>query len=464
MNPRILIAGTKSGVGKTTITIGLMSALKDKGKNVQPFKVGPDYIDPGFHTKVTGNRSRNLDSYLLEPKTIKESFLNASTKKDISIIEGVMGLYDGKHGGKESGAGSSAEIAKILDTPVILVLDAGKMAQSAGAMIKGYREYDKQVNIAGVILNNVASERHYQMIKNSVKKDIEFLGHLPWNEELELPERHLGLVPTYESEDLDQYIQELSRYISKHIDLKLLMEIAENTKDIDIDSWSVYRQKPKYNLKVGVAFDEAFNFYYYDNLDILEELGGEIKEFSPINDEKLPEVDALYIGGGFPETFLPELEQNKKMKESIREFHQKNKPIYAECGGLAYLSNEITDFDGAKYNMVGIVPGEVSMTDELQAMGYVEALATENNILMNKNEKTKGHEFHYSKIEGLKKKNSSYTLKGGKGADGRHEGYTEKNLLASYVHLHFATNPKIPGNFLKKTSEIKKQQNNQASK
>ncbi|WGI17407.1 cobyrinate a,c-diamide synthase [Methanonatronarchaeum sp. AMET-Sl] len=455
MNPRILVAGTKSGVGKTTITIGLMGALKQKGIDVQPFKVGPDYIDPGFHTQITGNRSRNLDSYLLKDKVIKESFLNASSNSDISIIEGVMGLYDGKHGGGEPGAGSSAEIAKILDIPIILVIDAGKMAQSAAAMLHGYSTYDKEIEVAGVILNNVSSERHYQMIKDAVKQDIEFLGYLPWNSDLELPERHLGLVPTYESKNLDSYMEKLSNYISKHIDLEKVIGIANDTKKIEIKNWSVFRQTQKTKVKIAVAFDQAFNFYYYDNLDILSELGGEIIEFSPIKDKKLPEADALYIGGGFPETFLPELEENQSMKKTIKNFYNSGKPIYAECGGLAYLSKEIIDFDNEPYKMVGIVPGKVKMTDKLQAMGYVKAETTNNNILMNKNEFTKGHEFHYSKITGLNKKESSYKLFGGKGKNGRHEGYVNKNLLASYVHLHFGTNPSLPKKLLKKAEKTK---------
>ncbi len=454
MIPRLVIAGTSSGVGKTTISIGLMAALTEQGYDVQPFKVGPDYIDPGFHTLVTANSSRNLDSYFLNKAKLKETLLYGAQKADISIIEGVMGLFDGKKG--KNSAGSTAQVAKILQTPVILVIDAKKMAQSAAAMAYGYQNFDKELNLSGVILNNIASKGHYQMIKDRIisQLDLEVLGYLPSNQELKLPERHLGLVPTSESNELRQFITKLKSLIKNYIDLEKVVELAQEASKLKVKEERIFNLKKEFDLKLGLAYDQAFNFYYQANLDILEGLGAELKYFSPVNDKKLPEVDGLYLGGGFPESYLAELAANQSMQDDIYQQVQSGLAIYAECGGLAYLTEEIIDFTGKSFSMLGLIPGRVEMRDNLQAMGYVKAKARQDNLLLEAGEEVKGHEFHYSKlILPDENNNYSYQLSGGKGESGRKEGVVANNLLASYVHLNFASKIDLARRFLQYCSD-----------
>ncbi|MCK8826481.1 hydrogenobyrinic acid a,c-diamide synthase (glutamine-hydrolyzing) [Natroniella acetigena] len=449
MNPRVVIAGTKSGVGKTTITIGLMAAFVEQGYNVQPYKVGPDYIDPGFHTIVTDNQSRNLDSYFLSEEGVRESFLNSAQEADISIVEGVMGLFDGKQGRKKQG--STAQIAKMLKAPVVLVLDVKKMAQSAAAMAYGYKNFDCDLNLAGVILNNVGSERHYEMIKGPIEEEVgvKVLGYLPSQQELELPERHLGLVPTAESEELTEYITQLTALITEYLDLEAVVELAKTSAELELAEQKIFVETDEYDLTLGVAYDQAFNFYYQDNLDILENLGVKLEYFSPINDQKLPEVDGLYIGGGFPESFLEKLAANQSMKEKIYQQVEAGLPIYAECGGLMYLTEQIINFAQESFPMVGLIPAQVEMQDRLQAMGYVKAKACQDNLLLKAGEEVKGHEFHYSKLINLVDElDYSYQLFGGKGEDGRLEGLVMDNLLASYLHLHFGSNLQVARRFL----------------
>ncbi len=454
MIPRLVIAGTASGVGKTTISIGLMAALTEKGFDVQPFKVGPDYIDPGFHNLVTGNTAYNLDSYFLNQKRIKETLAHGAKNSDISIIEGVMGLFDGKRG--KDNTGSTAQVAKILQTPVILVIDAKKMAQSAAAMAYGYQNFDQQLDVKGVIFNNIASKGHYQMIKERIKGqlDLKVLGYLPNDKELKLPERYLGLVPTSESDDLKRFITKLKSLIKNYIDLEKVVELAKEASELKVNEQTIFNLKKEFDLKLGLAYDKAFNFYYQANLDILEELGAELKYFSPLNDKKLPEVDGLYLGGGFPESYLAELETNKSMQDDIYQQVKSGLAIYAECGGLAYLAEEIIDFTGKSFSMLGLIPARVEMTDKLQAMGYVKAKARHDNLLLKAGEEVKGHEFHYSKlILSDKKNNYSYQLSGGKEESVRKEGVVANNLLASYVHLNFASKIDLARRFLQHCSK-----------
>ncbi|OCL26139.1 cobyrinic acid a,c-diamide synthase [Orenia metallireducens] len=449
MYPRIVIAGTQSGVGKTTVAIGLMAALTKQGYQVQPYKVGPDYIDPGFHTLVTGSSSRNLDSYLLGEDGVKESFFNSAQSADISIIEGVMGLFDGKQGQKDKG--STADVAKILDAPVILVLDVKKMARSAAALAYGYKNFDPNLNVVGVVLNNVGSDRHYSMVKEAIEDEVglKLLGYLPRQKELSLPERHLGLVPTTESKELRVFIDKLTELMEEYIDLEEVISLSNNLSNIELKSRKLFIKTNKYPVTLGVAYDEAFNFYYPDNLDILESLGAKLKFFSPLKDKKLPKVDGLYIGGGFPESFLSDLSENRSMKESIYQQIKAGLPAYAECGGLMYLTEGINNFDGSFFSMVGVIPAQIKMENRLQAMGYVKAVATKDNLLLKSGEEIIGHEFHYSKLINLLEDNNyAYQLFGGKGADGRYEGIVADNLLASYLHLHFGSNLEMVKRFL----------------
>ncbi|MFW6269551.1 MAG: cobyrinate a,c-diamide synthase [Bacillota bacterium] len=450
MTSRLVIAGTRSGVGKTTISLGLMAALTKKGYKVQPYKVGPDYIDPGFHNLVTGNTSYNLDSYFLGNEGVKKLFKKTGAEADIAVIEGVMGLFDGK--GKK-GISSTAEIAKLLKCPVVLIIDAKKMAQSGAALAYGYKNYDSDLRVEGVILNNIASERHYQLIKDKIEEiDLEILGYLPRQKDLKLPERHLGLVPTHESEDLEAYIDCLVKMMTDNIELDRIFDLGARFDELNIKQDDKFNSENKYEVKIGIAYDSAFNFYYQYNLDLLKKLGAKLIYFSPVQDKKIPEVDGLYLGGGFPEGFLEQLAGNHKMKQNIEKKVKSGIPVYAECGGLMYLSEKIIDKEGGEYPMTGILPGQTEMTDSLQDMGYVEIEAVNENIMLSQEEKARGHSFHYSRLINIAEDIKLCY----KSSQGRKEGYSpDDNILASYIHLHFGSNPVLAQNFLSKAEKYK---------
>lgn len=452
-----MIAGTQSGVGKTTLATGLMAAMSRREYIVQPYKVGPDYIDPGFHTVATGKISRNLDSWMVSKKHLLELFQHSSQQAQISIIEGVMGLFDGHRQG--GGRGSSAEVAKILSTPVILIIDAQQMAQSGAALTYGFQNYDPDLNLVGVILNRVSSKSHYRMIKEPIEElGVAVLGHIPQQEELELPERHLGLVPTAESNSLVEYLDELAASIEEHLDLDKIYQLAAQAEELDLVEEELFAvSENEAEISIAVARDKAFNFYYEDNLDLLRARGVKIKYFSPLQDNSLPPgISGIYIGGGFPESFLKELSENKSIQRSLKVAISQGMPTYAECGGLMYLTKKIVNFDQESYPMLGIIPGSIVMQDSLQAMGYVEATVETDNILLPAGAKIRGHEFHYSRLLNLSNKlDSAYSLKGGKGEDGRWEGFVKDNLLASYLHLHFASNSTVIDNFIEACQKFK---------
>ncbi len=455
--PRIIIAGTHSGVGKTTISIGIMYALVNQGLRVQPYKVGPDYIDPGYHKQATGYDSRNLDSWLFNRDTLLELFAHSASTADISIIEGVMGLYDGKLEGDKaepSPNGSTAQLAKILAAPVILALDAGKLAGSAAAVALGYRELDREVNLAGVILNRIGSERHYNQLKQAIEKHagLPVLGYLPRDESLHIPERHLGLVPAqeYEQSGLDE---QLTRQIAAGIDLDKIREIADNAPPLPQFKSHIFSVKEiKKQVRIAVAKDKAFSFYYPDNLDILAHLGGEPVYFSPLQDDGLPaDIAGLYLGGGFPEVFARQLSENNKLKKSIRKAAATGIPIYAECGGLLYLTQGIVDTKERFYPMVGLIEGRARLQKKRQALGYVEIEVIRDNILSSKGDSLRGHEFHWSTLEGVGEDNGyAYYVYKSYAKEPRREGIVMDNLLASYVHLHFGSCPNLASNFIHK--------------
>lgn len=464
MNKKLLIAGTRSGVGKTTIALGLMAALKKRGLQVQPFKVGPDYIDPGFHTLICSQNSYNLDSYFLGAAGVQKIFSKLSAQADISIIEGVMGLFDGK--GKDS-VSSSAEIAKTVKAPVVLIIDARKIAQSAAAEVYGYKNYDQDLKLKAVIINNVSSKHHFQLLKTAIKAkmpELKVLGYLPKNKDLKLPERHLGLVPVAESKELEQYLEKLTQIIEEYLDLENLLEIAaaesisavkteEPLKDFaDLFQADFKKSIGQNKLKIAVAYDQAFNFYYQANLDLFKELGVEVIEVSPLNDAQLPEVDAFYLGGGFPESFLAELEANKSFQASLKARAKAGLPIYAECGGLMYLCRSIENLAGTKYKLAALIPAEIKMTSKLQEMGYREITALSDSLLLKKGDQARGHAFHYSQITNIAAElERKYKYRD------HLEGYSSlNNILASYVHLHFWSNPQIVENLLTRALSYQK--------
>ncbi|KIL51624.1 cobyrinic acid a,c-diamide synthase [Jeotgalibacillus alimentarius] len=442
---RVLIAGVSSGVGKTGITIGLMAAFMKKGLNVQGFKCGPDYIDPSYHTAVTKRPSRNLDSWMLSADVLKEVFVKGSEGADISIIEGMMGLYDGES--PTSDRGSAAEISTLLDCPVILIVDCSAMARSAAAVVKGFQCLDPDVKIAGVIANRIGSEGHYKLIKEAVEQEcgIPVCGYLLENEDMNMPERHLGLVPSIERGDLDGQLEKLGEAVTETIDIDRIFNLSQQPP-LTIAN-TLFKQKDPIAVKVAVAYDQAFNFYYRENLELIEAFGAEVIYFSPVNGDGLPpEADGLYIGGGFPEQFLEELSQNSEGKQSIKEAVEKGLPVLAECGGLMYLSESITNLKGKTYPMIGVLPGKTEMQANFAALGYRKISGAEGNSLFKSETIIRGHEFHYSTFIPYKKMTGAYHVSSHFGSG--EEGYLYKNVVAGYTHLHFASNPEVLENFL----------------
>lgn len=448
---KLLIAGTNSGVGKTTISLGIMQALKNRKMAVQPYKVGPDYIDTAYHTHITGRASRNLDAYMLEEEKLKYLFNKAKRDADVAVIEGVMGLYDGK--GTDINNCSSSAMAKLLNLPVILVINAKAMAASSAAMVLGYQQIDPELNICGVIANNVRTEGHYKLVKESIEKycNVEVLGYFPPNEDFSLPSRHLGLVPSDEMEALEDKFKSLGEEIEKYINIDRLLELCETE---DVKGTYVPAVPNVKGKKMAVAYDKAFNFYYADNLDLLKDVGLEIEYFSPLSDTKLPECNYIYIGGGFPEVFGKELASNKAMRQAIKQAHEAGIPIYAECGGLMYLGEGLVDHEENTYEMVGIFKGKSRMTKSLKRFGYCYGTAKEETILSRAGETLRGHEFHHSEFES--QESGVYVMQ--KNVNAKEEdkwlgGYSKGNTLATYLHIHFYSNLEALAHFLSKGCE-----------
>lgn len=457
----LVIAGTHSGSGKTTVSLGIMSALRKRGLSIQPFKVGPDFIDPGYHGAVCGIPSRNLDGWMLEKRYNLETFCNHSKGTDISIIEGVMGLYDGCDGKSEEG--STAQIAKWLKAPVILVVDARSMSRSVGALVYGFEQFDSQVEIAGVILNRVSGAKHYAWLKDAIEErcKAKVIGYLPREDSIEIPERHLGLVTSKEHRLNGDFIQKITDLIERFIDLNQLLKIAspiDNKVLCPNQEENEIALKPKQPVRIGVAYDEAFCFYYQDNLDLLHKLGAELIYFSPLRDEQLPKkLDGIYLGGGYPELFARDLEANCKMKREIKDFAVEGGIIYAECGGLMYLGTAIRDFDKNDIEMVGVFPFTTRMEKKLAALGYYTVEAIKDTILSKKGEVIKGHQFRYSNLERIPSSlNRVYQIKKGSSGELREEGFTFKNVLASYLHLHFGSNINFARHFIESCQKRKR--------
>ncbi|MDD1503100.1 cobyrinate a,c-diamide synthase [Lysinibacillus sp. CNPSo 3705] len=448
---RFVLAGTGSGVGKTTFTIGLMKALQEKGKIVQGFKCGPDYIDPTYHTAVTGRVSRNIDSWMFSHEAVRDIVARASKDADVSIIEGVMGFYDGKS--PLSNAGSAADISVVTESPVILIVNCASMARSVAAVVKGFQLLSDQPNIVGVIANQVGSVGHYEIAKAAIEQEcgIPVIGYLKREEGIDIPSRHLGLVPAIERGELDTFFDKLGALMAETIDLDQLLALTK--APVLHESGQIFDEQPSQNICIAVAKDAAFNFYYKENLDLLRAKGAELQFFSPLANEPVPaEADGLYVGGGFPEEFAKILADNSVAKKSIREAVAKGLPTLAECGGFMYLTEAITNSNGDRYDMVGVIPGEVAMQAKLAALGYREIFGTPNNFLIGTDEEAKGHEFHYSKYSGSHN-TPAYETKGRFG--NKQEGYQVGNLVAGYTHFHFVSNPKLVDNWLTACKKVK---------
>lgn len=422
----LLIAGTGSGVGKTTVAMGLMAALSKK-YTVQPFKVGPDFIDPSHHTRICNRASRNLDSFIMEERGVLETFRRASSGADFCVIEGVMGLFDGLD---SSEVASTAHVAKILNVPVVLVVNARGVSRSLAAVVKGFSEFDT-VNIKGIILNNTGSERHVRLIRNSLEASgikIPILGALPGNKELSIPSRHLGL---HMEDSIDAAL--LSGFIEKHIDIEAVKETAG---DFTMPCMDLNEPEKRFNVRVGIAQDSAFCFYYKDALDSLKNLGAQLIFFSPMHDE-LPDVSGIYLGGGYPELYVKELEASRT-RSQIKKAADNGMPVYGECGALLYLSQSLAA--DRTYRMAGILGAHSRMTEKLEALGYTEALVVEDTIIADRGKMIRGHEFHYSATECDRDAQFAYKLERGKGIISGKDGLYEHNTIASYMHTHPASN------------------------
>ena len=427
--PRLVVAGATSGVGKTSITSAIIYGIKKRGYTVQPFKVGPDYIDPSYLSAISENDTKNLDVWLMGENELVQSFVKNSAS-DVSVIEGVMGYYDG-FGGKTNYA-STHHVASLLKSPTILILDASKTARSIAATALGFAKFHRNSRIVGIILNKIGSKKHESMCKQALASlKVPILGSILRNSEI-LESRHLGLIPVKEQRPLQNKIRKVSREISDSLDIDKIIQICKNVSELP--------KAPSKKIKkpiatVAVALDSSFNFYYHDNLEALRREGAKLKFFSPVTDKKIPGCDLIYIGGGFPEVLGQSLERNTTMRNLIKKHAEEGMPIYAECGGLMYLTKSIS-FGKKKYKMVGLFDAETQMTKKM-TLNYTEGRIT-SNCLVSGPAKFRAHEFHYSKIGNLARDAKLvYDLKIGEGISGKKDALSEYNTLASYCHLYF---------------------------
>jgi cobyrinic acid a,c-diamide synthase len=449
--PCMMIAGTHSGVGKTTISLGVMAAFQKRGLTVQSFKVGPDFIDPGHHTRLLGVPSRNLDGWMLSQEYNRATFCRSMRGKDFGIVEGVMGLFDGYDGRSE--AGSTAQMAKWLKAPVILVVDASSMARSIAALVHGFKTYEHDLRLVAVIANKVGSDSHAQFLSEAMESvpDVAFLGGLPRSEDVTIPERHLGLVTSDEEPYPAALFNKLAGLVEEHLDVSKLLEMEATVVSSKVLPGPPARQAA---IRLGVARDEAFCFYYQDNLDLLTHFGAELCFFSPVRDSNLPvNVSGLYLGGGYPELYARKLAENKSLKRDILAVANKGMPIFAECGGFMYLSRSI-EVEGRNYPMVERYPFQTRMLSHRKALGYREVVLKEDSMLGPQGLKARGHEFHYSELVGDPGEIPDlFQLSSRKGIQVGTDGFMLGNTLAGYIHLHFGSNPAMAAHFVDSCKE-----------
>ncbi len=450
--PALLIAGTHSGSGKTTVTLAVLAALVRRGLRVQAFKVGPDFIDPGHHARITGRPGRNLDTWLLDSRALARTYRRATQGADVAVIEGVMGLFDGR--GPLDERGSSADLARAWQIPTVLVVDAKGVARSVAAMVLGFARFDPRVNLAGVIANRVGSHRHYRdflapSLRSSVP-EVEAVGYLPRSESIEIPSRHLGLVTTDDLTMSSSFIEELATIAEAGLDLDRLLTLARRPElPSDVEKISTGRSLSP-GKRVAVARDRAFCFYYEDNLEALREAGASIVPFSPLADRELPpDISLLYLGGGYPELFGDALASNHSMRTSVRNYHAQGGKILAECGGLMVCSESIRDRSGLVFPMWGLIPARVAMQPKFAALGYVTAVTEQETLLGPPETAIRGHEFHYSTLEAVGDVTYGVRIER-EGEPPRFDGIVRGGLLAGYAHHHFGSNEQAAANILKR--------------
>ena len=429
--PRIVIAGATSGVGKTSITCSIIHSLQKHGFSVQPFKVGPDYIDPGYLSSISKHETYNLDVWLMGKNHLLNSFISNS-KSNVSVIEGVMGYYDGFGG--DSNYASTHHVASLTKSSVLLVLDASKTSRSIAATALGFVKFHSDSRIVGIILNKIGSKKHEILCRTALEKTkIPIIGVIPKNPSLDMPSRHLGLISTLESKTLKTQIEKTAKIISKFLDINEIIKIMKNSTQLAKKSKSLHK---KTRITIAVALDTSFNFYYQDNLEALRREGANLKFFSPVNDKKIPKCDGLYNGGGFPEILGNSLEKNQIMKKLIKKLSEDNLPIYAECGGLMYLTKSISS-QNKKYKMIGLFDAETKMTKKMR-LNYTKGKIIAKNPISEKLHNFQGHEFHYSQLDSISSDSKfAYSLEIGEGIKKQQDGLIQDNTLASYGHLYF---------------------------
>jgi cobyrinic acid a,c-diamide synthase len=439
-NPRrLMVSATHKSSGKTTVSVGLCRALRERGLVVQPFKKGPDYIDPMWLTAATDRRCRNLDPYLSDNAEYRETFCRHAAEADISIVEGNMGLHDGLD---IDGSDSNAALAKVLGLPVILVVDARGMTRGIAPLILGYQAFDRDVRIAGVILNNLKGSRHEAKLRLVIEHytDVKVLGAVHCDPRLAIVERHLGLMPSNEADRADERVAAIGSIVGRQVDLDGVLRAAADVRPLAAARPVALPALPaaESDLRIGVAQDRAFGFYYADDLDALRAAGATLVGIDTLADAQLPNVDGLFIGGGFPEIFAAELEANTALRTRIRAAIDAGLPVYAECGGLMYLARTLTH-KGQTHRMVGAIPGDVVMHERPVGRGYVNLEETADFPWAGAKAAgaaVRAHEFHYSSIENLPAElRYAYSVKRGHGVDGRRDGIIVNNVLASYAHL-----------------------------
>jgi len=432
---QFLVSAAHKSSGKTTISIGLCAALSAKGHSVQPFKKGPDYIDPLWLSQASGKPCYNLDFYLSSPEEIRDSYRRHSVGSDIQLIEANKGLYDGLD---LDGSNSNAALAKLVDAPVVLVIDVRGMTRGIAPLVLGYQQFDPDINIAGVIFNQVRGSRHESKLRAVIEHytDVPVLGSVHHDPGMKIIERHLGLMPSNERQEAEQKIQHIGKQVANQIDLDQLLAVAGNSPAAPAESIST--PSVRKDIRIGIARDAAFGFYYPDDQEAFARAGAELVPFNTLTDESLPNVDALFIGGGFPEIHMEALSANKAMREAVRTAIENGMPVYAECGGLMYLAREIS-WREKTCEMVGAVPADVLMHERPVGRGYTVLEKTGTGLWSTQaagsEELFSAHEFHYSSLENLDPDTVfAYEVKRGVGIDGKHDGIVYKNLLASYVH------------------------------
>jgi cobyrinic acid a,c-diamide synthase len=443
LHPRLVIAGTHSGVGKTTVTLALLSAFKQRGRHIQAFKAGPDFIDPGHHTLVTGRPSRTLDGWMLGEILNRQIFARAAADADLSIIEGMMGLFDGSS--PINDIGSTAELAKQLQAPVLLVIDASAMARSVAAMASGYAKFDPTLRVRGVLFNRVAGEGHYRLLKDAVESETDLIvtGYLKPDPTITISDRHLGLTTAMEQKAIDFY-DRLGKAAMDTVDVDVVERLATSAEEMTpIPPAHLSGNREERPVRVGIAHDPAFCFYYQENLELLEGEGAELVEFSPMNDRALPNVDMLYFGGGYPEVYAARLSSNVAMRQAVRSFAECGGVVYAECGGMMYLTQAIWDDNGRSHEMVGLFSGQAVMEKSSMTLGYRTIECVRPCILGTPGLTVRGHEFHYSALWPTGSLHYACELRDAQGQSRGHDGLSMKNVFALYAHLHFASQPQV---------------------